>query len=78
MLFRSGVLANALTFTELLTGGTMTGTGTLGGAGATVVGVDGTVGLQWDVLVDAGFIYIAVANNTVADGNWERATLASY
>jgi hypothetical protein len=73
-----GVLANAIIFTEALTGGTMTGTGTLGGSGATVVGVDGTVGAQWDVLIDAAYIYIAVVANTIADANWERAAISSF
>jgi hypothetical protein len=73
-----GVLANAVIFTELLTGGTMTGTGTLGGSGATIVGVDGTVGAQWDVLIDAGFLYICVATNTIEDGNWEQVAISSY
>jgi hypothetical protein len=74
----SGVLANAVIFTEALSGGTMSGTGTLGGTGATVVGVDGTVAAQWDVLIDAAYIYIAVVANTIVDANWERAAISSF
>jgi hypothetical protein len=73
-----GVLANAIIFTEALTGATMTGTGTLGGTGATIVGVDGTVAAQWDVLIDAAYIYIAVLANTIEDQNWERVGISSF
>jgi hypothetical protein len=44
----------------------------------TEAGVNGTVGAKGAVLVDAGFIYIAVVANTIADANWERAAISSF
>jgi hypothetical protein len=40
-------------------------------------GVDGTVALEGDMYRDASYLYVAVADNTVADGNWRRISLGS-
>jgi len=40
-------------------------------------GVDGTVGEQWELAVDASYLYVAVAENTIADNNWRRISLGS-
>lgn len=40
-------------------------------------GVDGTVAAAFDMLVDASYLYVAVAANTVADTNWRRVSLGS-
>ncbi len=45
---------------------------------ATDNGADGTLGSQWEIRVDNSAIYICVAANTVADGNWEKVAIASY
>ena len=46
-------------------------------AGTTSAGVDGTVADQWTVRVDASWLYVAVAANTIADDNWRRVALGS-
>jgi len=46
--------------------------------GTEVAGVDGTVADIWDMVVDAGYIYVATLANTIADANWERAAIASF
>jgi hypothetical protein len=40
-------------------------------------GVDGTVSEAWIPQVDASFLYIPVAANTIADANWRRIDLGS-
>jgi hypothetical protein len=47
------------------------------GEGVTALdgGVDGTVGAQGTVLVDTDYLYVAIAENTVADANWRRIAL---
>jgi len=40
-------------------------------------GIDGTVGVQWEIAVDASYLYIAVAANTIADANWRRISLGT-
>lgn len=47
------------------------------GAGNLAGGVNGTVGIANEVLVDASYLYHAVAANTVADTNWRRISLGS-
>ena len=67
----AGVALNDVATTEL-------GANTSWGAGVTAGGIDGTVGTQWDILIDAGYLYVAVAANTIADANWERVAVATY
>ncbi len=40
-------------------------------------GIDGTVGIKGEVRVNATYLYVASAANTVADTNWRRMTLGS-
>lgn len=44
---------------------------TLGG------GVNGTVGTQWQTYVDASYLYVCIAENTISDANWRRIDLGS-
>jgi hypothetical protein len=41
-------------------------------------GVDGTLGTKGEAYMDASYIYMASANNTIADANWKRAAISSY
>lgn len=47
------------------------------GAGNLDNGVDGTVGNEYEVLVDASYLYVAVAANTVSGANWRRISVGS-
>jgi len=40
-------------------------------------GVDGTVGVAYELAMDASYLYCAVAANTTADSNWRRIDLGS-
>jgi hypothetical protein len=42
-----------------------------------VDGVDGTEGTQWEVRADSDYLYVCIADNTVADANWRRVSLGS-
>lgn len=66
-----GTVGNAIVLTEAATDTTVTGTGTLAG------GINGTVGLAKEILVDSSYLYVAIAANTIADANWRRVTLGS-
>jgi len=67
-----GVAGNSITLDEDMANGAWTGAAVnLSG------GVDGTVGEQWQVVVDASYLYIAIAANTIADDNWRRISLGS-
>lgn len=46
-------------------------------AAVTAGGADGTVGVQWDILVDASYLYIAIAANDEEGANWRRVSLGS-
>lgn len=65
-----GTAGNAITTTEAMANGAF-GAGTLAG------GVNGTVGGQWDILVDSSYLYVAIAANTIADANWRRVSLGT-
>jgi len=56
---------------------TETGANCSWAAVATSGGADGTVGAQWDCLVDASYIYVAIAANTALTANWRRVSLGS-
>lgn len=45
--------------------------------GGTTLGVDGTVGEIGTIFFDATYIYIAKAENTIADNNWRRISMGS-
>ena len=40
-------------------------------------GINGTVGSQWEVVLDATNLYIAVDDNTITDTNWKKLVLQS-
>lgn len=42
-----------------------------------VGGVDGTEGTAWELRVDSTYLYVCVADNTVADDHWRRVSLGS-
>ncbi len=67
-----GIVGNSTPIAETLTNGSFAG-------GATFLsgGVDGTVGIQWQPMVDASYLYICIAANTIADANWRRIALGS-
>jgi len=46
--------------------------------GTETAGVDGTVGVSGECLMDASYLYYCVAVNTIADANWVRASVASF
>ncbi len=68
----AGTLANSTVLAETLGNGNFTG-----GATAMAGGVDGTIGIHGQPMVDATYLYIASADNTVADKNWRRIALGS-
>lgn len=43
----------------------------------TAGGVDGTIGQAGDTYVDASFLYVASADNTISDNNWRRIALGN-
>ena len=65
-----GTAANSIATTETMANGAF-------GAATLESGVDGTVGEQWQIRVDASYLYIAVDDNTVADTNWRRVSLGA-
>jgi hypothetical protein len=65
-----GAAANAIATTEAMANGSF-GAGTLAG------GVDGTVGTQWELKVDASYLYVCVAANDVTGRNWRRITIGA-
>jgi hypothetical protein len=48
-----------------------------GDADALTNGSDGTVGAQWQTYVDATYLYVCIAENTVTGTNWRRIALGS-
>lgn len=67
----AGVSGNSIATTETMANGAF--------AAATLEnGVDGTVGIQWETRVDASYIYVCTATNTIADANWKRSTISTY
>jgi len=66
----NGVVGNAYATTETMANGEF-GAVTLEG------GVDGTAGSQWDIYVDASYLYVAVAANTITGQNWRRVSLGT-
>lgn len=48
-----------------------------GGATALSGGVDGTIGVKNQIVVDATNVYMCTATNTIADANWKKLVLQS-
>jgi hypothetical protein len=72
----AGAIGNGYTLATT-SGGRITVSNAKMGAGGQTAGVDGTVGAQWSFVVDASYLYIAIASNTTAGANWRRMTLGS-
>lgn len=68
----AGVLGNAITVAETMANGAFA-------AAATTLsgGTNGTIGVAGSLMVDASYIYICVANNTISGSNWRRISLGS-
>lgn len=64
----SGNVATTETFDDV---------GNVFSAAAMTGGVDGTVGRKNSFASDASYLYVAIAENTVADTNWRRISLGS-
>lgn len=67
-----GVAGNSIATTD-----TLTGSGDGFGAAALASGVDGTVGLENQLVRDGSYLYVATADNTIADTNWRRISLGA-
>lgn len=68
----AGVAGNSIALAETMAHGAFAG-----GAVALSGGVDGTVGTQWLTRVDASYLYVCIAAQTIADKNWRRIALGS-
>jgi hypothetical protein len=64
-----GTLANAIDTVATMANGAFVAATLLGG-------INGTVGAQWEVLVNATRIYVCIDTNTIADANWRRIPVA--
>lgn len=67
-----GVIGNAIALAEVMANGSWAG-----GAVFLSGGIDGTVGTQWLTRVDASYLYVCVAAQTIADTNWRRVALGA-
>lgn len=45
--------------------------------GTTVAGVNGTVGLNNQVVADDSYLYVAIADNAISGANWRRVSLGA-
>ncbi len=68
----AGAAANGIDLVETMANGAFTGAVT-----HMTGGVDGTIGIHGQPMVDATYLYICSADNTVADKNWRRISLGS-
>jgi hypothetical protein len=67
-----GVSGNSIAISETMDNGAWAGAATeLSG------GVDGTVGVARQVVMDSSWLYVCTAVNTIADANWRRITLGT-
>lgn len=66
-----GAAANDIALDEDMANGAWDGANMAGG-------VDGTPGEQWEVAVDASYLYVCTAANDETGANWRRFTGASY
>jgi hypothetical protein len=70
----AGVAGNSIASTEVSAELSWDGTGTLG---ATVLGVDGTVGSAREMLADSSYFYYCTTANSLSGANWRRVSLGS-
>jgi len=68
----AGVVGNAIVIGETLPNASFAGAATLLSGG-----VDGTVGMLGENLVDSSYLYVLTADNTTAGKNWRRVSLGS-
>jgi len=68
----AGVAGNDIAVEETLTNGAYTGA-----VEALAGGIDGTVGIRNQLLIDDTYLYLLTAVNTIADANWRRITIGS-
>jgi len=68
-----GVAGNDITLAETCANGEFTGAAT-----SLAGGVDGTVGPAGTLRIDSSYLYIALADNTIADANWVQVAIASF
>lgn len=66
----AGVVGNAIAIAETMANGAFAGAAT-----ALSGGIDGTVGELNATLLDSSYLYVAIAENTVADKNWRRISV---
>jgi len=66
----AGVVGNNITIAETLANGSFAG-----GATNLAGGVNGTVGSVHTFMMDSGYLYITVAENTTAGKNWRRISI---
>ena len=67
-----GVVGNDISISETLANGAFSGS-----AVKLADGVDGTVGAAGSMMVDANYLYICTATNTISDSNWRRISVGS-
>jgi hypothetical protein len=46
--------------------------------GTTTAGVNGTIGLENQIVADNDYLYVAVKDNGIHDANWERVGISSF
>lgn len=68
----AGVIGNDVVIGETMTNGAFTDDAVLLSGG-----VDGTVGVNGDTYKDESYLYVCIADNTIADKNWRRISLGS-
>jgi hypothetical protein len=66
----AGVIGNSITISETMANASF-------GAATLENGVDGTVGVEGEVMSDDTYLYRAIAENTTADKNWRRISLGA-
>ena len=68
----SGILGNAIALAETMANAAFA-------AAATVLagGTNGTIGIAGSLMVDASYIYVCIATNTISGSNWRRISLGS-
>lgn len=60
---------------NIVTTETFQAIGNVFGAASLTGGMNGTVGYKGQVMVDADYIYVCTATNTILDSNWKSAAL---
>lgn len=61
---------------NVVTSETFTAITNVFGAASLEGGLNGTVGVEGQIMIDENYIYVCTADNTIADANWKKAALA--